>query len=183
MKQKKCKICLELFTARNSTQAVCSLECAVKLAANKKEKKEMAEWKEKKKAMINKLETASDKRNKLQKIFNEFIRLRDKGNPCISCNRSLEGKNYHAGHFYAVGQFPELRFNELNCHAQCHWCNIHLHGNGALYRMNLERKIGADKLILLDGLAHVPVKYSAQEIEEMSDFYKDEIKKLKKIYL
>jgi hypothetical protein len=49
--------------------------------------------------------------------------------------------------------------------------------------MTLERKIGADKLILLDGLAHVPVKYSAQEIEEMSDFYKDEIKKLKKMYL
>jgi hypothetical protein len=46
----------------------------------------------------------------LQKIFNEFIRLRDKGKPCISCGQP---KDYlQAGHFYSVRMYDGLRFNE-----------------------------------------------------------------------
>ena len=48
-------------------------------------------------------------KNKLEDIFNEYIRIRDKGQPCISCGQH----NYlQAGHFYAVSGYDGLRFDE-----------------------------------------------------------------------
>ena len=49
-------------------------------------------------------------KNKLQDIFNEFIRLRDAGQPCISCG---ENKPLQAGHYFAVKGYDSLRFDEF----------------------------------------------------------------------
>lgn len=73
---------------------------------------------------------------KLQEIFNEYIRLRDKDRPCISCG---EIKTLQAGHYWAVGGYDGLRFDEDNVHGECAGCNgfddMHLIG----YRDNLGR--------------------------------------------
>ena len=180
MKEKKCKICSGYFNTRNSTQVVCCMECALALSEMKKEKRARSDWHQRKKIMREKLETPSDRKNKLQVIFNEFIRLRDRGQPCISCNRSMEGKKVHAGHFYSVGRFPELRYVEENCHAQCEWCNIHLHGNGALYRLNLEKRIGSKMLEDLDKKAGISVHLMDHEIKELTEYYKYCVKEEKK---
>lgn len=124
------------------------------------------------------LMTASDWRNKLQEVFNEFIRERDKGLPCVSCEKPM-GEDYHAGHLYSVGRFPELRFSELNVHGQCHHCNIHLHGNGAMYRKNVIKRIGEEGLILLDSKIDIMNHYSIPELKEMIRDYKHRIKLLK----
>jgi hypothetical protein len=153
---------------------VCGWQCAIELS-NKKKEKEIKKWQKEKR---EELMTASDWRNKLQKVFNEFIRERDRGLPCASCERQL-GKKYDAGHLYSVGRFPELRFSELNCHAQCVNCNRHLHGNGAMYRKNIVKRIGEDGLKALDSQINIMKHYSIPELKEMIIDYRQKIKLIK----
>ena len=42
-------------------------------------------------------ETVQELMKRAQKVFNEFIRERDKGKKCISCSNKLQGK-FDAGH-------------------------------------------------------------------------------------
>lgn len=100
-------------------------------------------------AIIQKYAKRSTAKLKLraQECFNAYIRHRDKGQPCISCQqyRTLE-----AGHFYSAGHHNLIRFDEDNCHGQCSACNRHLSGNLLHYRRYLEIKIGKDRLAALD---------------------------------
>jgi hypothetical protein len=113
----------------------------------------------------------------LQAAFNEWVRLRDEGQPCISCgNHRLV---WHAGHYRSVGACPELRFEQDNCHRQCATCNTLLSGNLAAYRVNLIAKIGLDRVEWLEG-NHPPEKLTVTEIQEMKAFYRAEVRRLKK---
>lgn len=91
-------------------------------------------------------------KTKAQKSFNSYIRKRDEGQACISCGSRSPS---HAGHFYSAGHYSALRFNEYNCHLQCVRCNYFLSGNLNQYRINLEKKIGIEKLKQLDNLAAI----------------------------
>jgi hypothetical protein len=51
---------------------------------------------------------------KAQKVVNEFIRLRDQDQPCISCGK--EGNQ--AGHYIPVNKSSYLRFDERNINLQ-----------------------------------------------------------------
>jgi hypothetical protein len=92
--------------------------------------------------------------NKCQKIFNEFIRLRDLNGTdyfkCISCGQIKDKSQLHAGHYYNVGHFDGLRFDEDNCHGQCHHCNTYLGGNLIEYSKNLPLRIGVERFKLLE---------------------------------
>lgn len=185
IKERECAAtgCSNLFLQYNSTQKVCSLNCAIQYAEEKREKDELREARKRKKELTEQweLETLSEKMNKLQKVFNEFIRLRDEGKECCSCPTILKrGLKYDAGHLYSVGKFPELRFHELNVHGQCVHCNQHLHSNGSEYRKKIVKRIGSADLELLDSLAHKSRHYMRHEIDEMIDLYKEKIKDMKK---
>ena len=85
---------------------------------------------------------------KCQLAFNEYVRKRDLTGDyfkCISCGEIKDERFMHAGHFYNVGHYPGLRFDEDNCHGQCNHCNTFLHGNLIEYRDNLLFKIGAER--------------------------------------
>ena len=91
-----------------------------------------------------------------QKHFNLFIRLRDTDENgtgvCISSGKYLKvpSENTHAGHFYSAGGYPNLRFNEDNCHLQGKSDNYFKSGNLLEYRKNLIKKIGIQKVEVLD---------------------------------
>lgn len=171
-KQKKCKQCGGLFTPFYSTiQATCSIECAVKFNTKKEVDKRVRQMKAE-------LRTHSDYVQILQKVFNEYIRLRDKDKPCISCGKPLEGV-YHSGHFHSVGRCPELRFNEDNAHGQCVQCNTHLSGNLANYSNNLPKRIGWERYEELFAPRN-PEKLTIQEIKEKIIHYKNKIKDYEK---
>ena len=78
--------------------------------------------------------------------FHQFIRNRDKDQPCISCGSY---STLQAGHFYSGGNYPPLRFKEDNVHGQCKKCNYFLSGNLTEYEKNLRYKIGDDCLAKL----------------------------------
>jgi hypothetical protein len=88
---------------------------------------------------VVKVKTRGDHLADLQDAFNAWIRLRDAGQPCISCGRPY-GDRWHAGHYRSVGSEPSLRFEPDNVHLQCPACNLHLCGNQAPYRVNLVKK-------------------------------------------
>jgi len=97
----------------------------------------------------SKMSTAALKK-RAQDIFNAWIRNRDDGDRCISCKKA---KVQQAGHYFAAGRYNHLRFNEDNCHGQCIKCNYHEHGNLLNYRVNLEKKIGTERLEALEQLS------------------------------
>lgn len=86
---------------------------------------------------------------KCQSEFNKWIRKRDQDLGCISC----QGKVEQAGHFYNAGQNSALRFHPDNCAGQCVQCNYYRSGNLIPYRINLEKRIGKQRLDLLDSTA------------------------------
>ncbi|WP_034752986.1 recombination protein NinG [Chryseobacterium daeguense] len=181
IKPKKCAVCGEEFIPFRTTQKVCSTTCAISFGKSNIQKQEARAWQKEKKVRKEKLKTHKDWLQDLQKVFNEFIRERDKGLPCISCGCKIEG-NGHASHFFSVGSHPNLRFNENNVHVSCVECNLHKHGNLAEYSIRLPKRIGLElysNLVLHKNLA---LKLSVPEIKEKIEYYRKKIKELKNEY-
>ena len=177
-KEYKCKVCGQPFVKTfSSTQKVCSPECAIKLARDNAQKAQERAEKKKQRERKAKLKSRSEWLKEAQSVFNKFIRLRDKDQPCISCGRYHQGQ-YHAGHYRSVGACPELRFCELNVHKQCAPCNDHKSGNIIEYRINLVNKIGADKVDWLERQDHDPKKYTIEDCKAIIKYYKAKIKEL-----
>ena len=143
MKQKKCKVCQELFLPRQFAQCVCSPKCAMIHSKNLKQQKEQREWKAEKAVLKDKLKTLSDYAKDLQKEVNTIVRLIDKGTQCISTLKTLNDK-YDAGHFYSVGGNPALRFHLDNIHAQSVYANQYLSGDQMNYLNGLREVYGLE---------------------------------------
>jgi len=107
------------------------------------------------------------------------VRLRDAGQPCISCGGEL-GESYDAGHYFSSGGHKSVTFDPDNCFAQCKRCNRWLHGNLLNYQIGIEKRIGSGRLFDVTVKAHETRKYSREELRELIAFYKDLIKKLQK---
>ena len=111
-----------------------------------------------------------------QQVFNKYIRLRDKGNKCISCGRTPLKEN--AGHFYNANNHWSVRFDEDNVHLQCEHCNTYLSGNLINYRTNLITKIGIEKYNELEAKSNVTRKFTVGELKEIIEEYKKKLKEL-----
>lgn len=179
-KPRKCKSCGELFKPFSTTAKACSMSCALDLAGKETKKKIERQNREQKKAFLD--NDKSFQRAKAQKVFNEFIRLRDARDGCISCDKdaSWDGQ-WHAGHYKTVGARPDLRFNEDNCNKQCSRCNNFLSGKLTDYRVSLIKKIGIEAVRFLETNPESPKKYTAQDYKAIHDHYKAKIKQLKQV--
>jgi hypothetical protein len=175
-KIKLCTICQAEFKQYKSTVKVCSIKCAIEYSKVKSNELKAKEWVKTKKIKKEALKTKKDYIRELQVVFNKFIRLRDKDEPCISCGKKL-GTKYDAGHYRSAGGNPELRFEENNVNAQCVYCNQHLHGNLINYRLGIINRYG---LAVVDWLEsqHEPKHYSIEELKKLKEYYKEQIKKL-----
>jgi len=180
VKQKKCKVCkvcCAKFIPRAAFQTCCSFPCAVIYVKRVEEKKQDQQNRRNKKWFYS-----NDRKHQLkltQKVFNEYIRARDRNEFCISCGRKHDGQ-YHAGHFLTTAAHPELRFNELNAHKQCSPCNNYLSGNIVEYLPRLVAKIGQDKVDFLYN-NQSKYKYTLDDLKEIREYYKNKIKLLKEV--
>lgn len=171
LKKKKCHQCKKPFTPFSSLAKTCSVECSIIHVRGERVKKQRSQDKIKKEL----LKTRGDWLIELQAIFNQFIRMRDEGGVCISCQKPPKKKN--AGHYRSVGACPELRFNELNVHLQCEHCNTSLSANLINYRINLIKKIGVQNVEYIEG-PHEPLKLTIPEIKDLKVEYRAKIKEL-----
>jgi len=134
-------------------------------------------WQKKKKAMQQDLETVQDLVKAAQMVFNKYIRERDKDELCISCKQKPKKEN--AGHFYNANNHWNVRFDEDNVHLQCEACNTYLSGNLLNYQIGIEKRIGAEKLIELQGRAHLEKRWTVEEIKEIIKKYKELVRDMK----
>jgi len=112
-----------------------------------------------------------------QSLFNKFIRLRDRNQPCISCG-TVKPVKYDAGHYKTTKAYPELRFDERNCHKQCSKnCNTSLSGNIHEYRNGLIERFDIEIVNYLEG-PHEPKRYTIPELKDLQQHYKQLIKEL-----
>jgi hypothetical protein len=125
-----------------------------------------------------KIKTRAQHMKEAQAAFNAWIRERDIGLPCVSCGRHHNGQ-WHAGHYRTVGGNPELRFEPLNVWRQCAPCNNHKSGDIVNYRLELVRRIGAEKVAWLEG-PHEPRKHTVEEIKTIKAEYRAKTRELKK---
>jgi len=179
MKAKTCKVCKTSYTPQRMGQKVCGPACAMSLASSVRAKVEKVEQVKERKAhreAVKQTKKPSYFAAKAQTAFNAFIRARDAGQPCISCQRTNAGP-MQAGHYLSRGARPELRFNEQNTHAQCVQCNMHFAGNVAKYRIGLIAKIGLDNVEWLEGPHPLP-RYSIEDYQAIEGFYKYKTKEL-----
>lgn len=138
---------------------------------------EKAEEEHKKNKSLNYLLTNT------RNICHDYIKLRDKHKPCISCGQPWHS-DFQAGHFYKAELFSTLKFEELNIHGQCPGCNIGKEGNESEYRVNLPKRIGLLDFNYLNALADkdhsIDFKWDREVLKEVRAYYKNKIKELHK---
>lgn len=182
----RCKHCKEVFKPKyfNQKYHLDRDECIKAMVEEnnvKKAKYEAKEWSNEKKERKEKLKTHSDWLKDFEKVFNEFIRVRDFKENCISCNAKAGEYTLTAGHHFPAGSFGNVRFDEFNVNSQCWWnCNKNQHGAFPDYRIGLIKKIGLEEYEKLEKRAYQDtLKLSVPEIKEKIQEYKQKIKQLK----
>lgn len=176
IKPNNCTVCGKDFIPFRIGQEVCGWTCAIVLGKSNVQKQNAKAWQKEKKIRKEKLKSQSDWLQDLQKVFNEFIRLSQRGNACISCPNP---NPTDAGHYRSVGAHPELRFEEKNVNLQCRKCNGYWGGNLIEYRKGLVAKYGVEVVEWLEG-PHEAVKLSIPEIKEKIEYYRSKIREMKK---
>lgn len=119
---------------------------------------------------------------KLWKVYSEFIRLRDSDEngygKCFTCNRTIFYRDGDCGH--GIGrQHKATKYDERNNALQCKRCNGFEGGQQAIYKEEVEKRYGAgtwDKLVIK---SRQICKRGKVEIDTMTEFYKNEVKKLR----
>ncbi|WJR24940.1 recombination protein NinG [Pseudomonas asiatica] len=192
IKPKKCKApgCGKPFKPTMTTQKVCSIACAKAMAKDPKLQKVAAKaiTKQTREDLKERRETLKTRREHMaeaQKAFNAYIRERDVGLPCISCDSTpsdhdlITGSRWDAGHYRSVGACPELRFEPLNVHRQCVKCNRNLSGNAVEYRIRLVKRIGADQVEWLEG-PHKALRLTIEDLQAIKALYRQKLKDLRR---
>lgn len=187
IKVKTCSICREKYRPTSSLQKVCSVQCAIEYTRRQAAKKEAAQAKAERnetRAKLEKLKTRSDYLKEAQQAFNAFVRVRDAGQPCISCGTdggadALTGGYWDCGHYRSTGAAPHLRLIEANAAKQCKRCNRQLAGNAVAYRVGLVARIGLAAVEALESDNTIR-RYTKEELIEIRDHYREARRELKK---
>jgi hypothetical protein len=183
-KPRKCELCKNPFIPARPLQNWCSIDCAVVLgqqAVEKKKAKEKAEDRKQTREKLAAMEKKSVLVKRAQRAVNLFIKMRDWGKPCISCNKPHNPTpNYwDAGHFRSVGSAVHMRFIEENIHGQCKECNNWLGGNVLNYEIGLIERIGQQAVNALKADQTLR-KYSRDDLIAIAAHYNEKARQLKK---
>ncbi len=107
---------------------------------------------------------------KLDKVFSEYIRARDR--KCICCGST---DNLQCGHLLSRVAYS-TRWDEDNAHAQCRSCNLVHEYNPHIYIKAYIRIHGIDKYYELISKYSKTVKISNSELETMIEYYSNKLK-------
>jgi hypothetical protein len=130
------------------------------------------------------LKSRSDWMKEAQIAVNAYCRARDlkEGHPCICCGKPFEpqrhGGSVDAGHYLGRGAYPNLRFEELNIHAQRKNCNRPGGTTAASFRLGMIARIGLEAVEKLES-DHEARHYSIEDLRKIKAEYKRKLKELK----
>lgn len=182
----RCLHCREYHPAdsvlRLPAGSFCSLQHAVDYGRAKAQKaREKAKIKAQKAQKAKVKEGDIRHQHKLtQSAVNRLCLLLDSGKPCISCGRpDGGGRLRNAGHFKSRGANSGLRYDLLNIHGQCTYCNLYNSGAVEGYRQGLLERYGSEILDYLDTAPRVRA-WTAQELIQMRSEVAEEIRRLER---
>lgn len=193
IRAKRCGQCREPFEPARPSMKVCSPDCAELLVMTASAKAERIAAKAVR--IAARVEKAADKarliemkplkwwRAKAKKSMHTFVRARDEGKECASCDTLLivlgrMGGDYDAGHFRPVGLAKHLEFDIRNIWGQCKPCNDHKRGNFQEYERRLRLREGdafVDELLADNASRQLRIP----DFQEIEATYKAKLKQLK----
>lgn len=184
-----CPVCRNKYVIEREGQQVCNnIDCAMEHLKRKKLEPIMAIYRPKPKRLTPDQIALrkSDKKyvkKQVKAFLHRWIKWRDRGLPCIACNKSMANLTEwekHASHYRSDGGHSALRYDEDNIHLGCESCNTKNSGNLTNYRINLVHKIGTDRVNRLESEeAKKVTRRTLQELEALRDDYKARLKTLK----
>ena len=154
----------------------------------KKTKEERLKEKKKRKTIKKKAVkkiSAKKEKEKLDKIFSIYIRLRDcletTGSTglghCFTCGKSFLFDELQCGHFFSR-KFLPIRFDDDNCHIQCAGCNVFKSGNYIEYTTRMIDVYGRDKVEELREKSKEQVNFKALDYIRMQGETVEKIKSI-----
>ena len=176
-----CKKKVPTETAKiNGLKAFCSTDHAIAWLDTEKGKNTLQKARNaRNKAAKEKLKTKTDYAKEAEHAFNAWIRFRDRDKPCISCGRHHQGQ-YHAGHYRTVASAKQIRYHAWNVHKQCAPCNNQKSGNIVEYRINLVRRIGEEKVRMLESNQDF-ARYDIDYLKRLTKIFKKRLRIEKKV--
>lgn len=187
----KCKQCRKEVSRFEAIKVpagnFCSFEHVIKFANEKRAeqirknaRKADAAYRKKHRADKERIKTRSQWLKEAQSAINKYVRIRDKGKPCISCDKPDNGQHQrHASHFKSVGSNSALRFNLWNINASCSKCNAWLSGNIGGYTPRLIKKIGQEKFNWIETQNNT-VKYDVDYLKRLKAIFNKRSRTLEK---
>ena len=169
-KTKCCRQCNKVFIPRKPMQRVCDLNCAIAESRSKSARKAQAVEKRAHRARKAALRTITDEANAAQQMFNQWVKYRDWGKPCISCGQPAHIGARHASHYRSRKAASQLRYHPDNVRMSCAQCNVSKSGNVVEYRIALVKLIGDDRVL------------SLEHNNSTRKWGKDELKRIARIY-
>jgi len=111
---------------------------------------------------------------RLDRAFSRYIRMKaaDENGlcECVTCGARKHYKQMHCGHFIKR-QHMSVRFDEVNCGAQCVKCNLYNGGCQDMYATYILKTHGEKVLLdLMDKKKEVK-KWTRAELEDLIDKY------------
>jgi len=174
----KCKSCKIQFKPNFFNQKFCfsNDDCrneAIRYAIERKDKSFKKQCKKERREFNEKNKTRTQKINEVKRVFQAWIRERDKDLPCVSCGSS-EAKLVDGGHYLKAEVYTGLIFDERNVHKQCRKCNRFKGGNELNYRDGLIKRYGVTFVESLESEKDKKRTYlwSDEELREIKEKYK-----------
>jgi len=122
-----------------------------------------------------KAQTISQIRDKIDKAFNEYIRLRD--GACVICGST---ESLQCSHYWGKKARPAVRWDELNAHAMCAKCHYKHHlGHEAEYADFMYNQYGFDTMNLLNIRSTHCSKWTRTELDEKLTYWKGKLHEIK----
>lgn len=114
---------------------------------------------------------------KLDAVFSIFVRMSNADHKgfceCVTCGRKYHWKDIQAGHFMSRKHYS-TRWDEDNVKPQCRGCNIFNQGEQYRYSVYLGNELSES---LLNKSREI-VKFSIGDVQELIEYYQEEIKKI-----
>ena len=125
--------------------------------------------------------TISKLKQKLDKLFSEYIRRRNADHlgrvKCFTCGVEKHWKEQQAGHFQSRSHHS-TRWDEVNVQVQCVKCNMYRQGEQYKFGLYLDDRFGDGTAEELENRAKTIVKLNRVDYEEAIERYKQKINEL-----
>ncbi len=160
----------------------CSCDCMAGHGMDKAQEARERQHKQETKTRKDRIKTKTEWLTEAQAAVNAYVRIRDRGKPCVSCGKPDNGTHQrHASHYRSVGACSSLRFNLKNVYASCQQCNTSKSGNLLEYRIRLKARYGESLVEWLESQNEAK-RFEIEYLKRLKALFNKKTRTIKKRY-